>query len=109
MEFFASHDLPLCFLPSHSWRYEQHPALSATVLRMFSVFVAPELSLASLSSKLFVIRTKSKKLIQYYFQNTRGTERVKCPRVGVWISELERFTGRPFVLVHDDQIQGIWV
>ena len=24
-------------------------------------------------------------------------------------SELECFTGRPFVLVHDDQIQGIWV
>src|SRR5450759_5277104 len=82
MEFFASHDLPLCFLQCHRWQYQQHPALSATVLRMFSVFVAPELSFTSSSGKLFVICTKSKKLTQYHSQNTRGTERVKCPAWG---------------------------
>src|SRR5664280_843301 len=49
---------------------------------MFVPFAAPELSFTSSSGKLFVIRTKSKKLTQYQSQNTRGTERVKCPAWG---------------------------
>src|SRR5664280_1410185 len=81
MEFFASHDLPLCFLPCHSWRYQQHPALSATVLFMFSRCAAPALSLTSSSGRLLAIRTKNTESVRFCSQNTRGTERVKCP---VW-------------------------
>jgi hypothetical protein len=91
MEFFASHDLPLCFLPCHSWRYQQHPALSATVLRMFSRCAAPALSLTSSSGKLLAIRTKNTESVRFCSQDTRGTERVKCRHAGdEWAEKLEQ-------------------
>lgn len=82
MEFFASHDLPLCFLPCRGWQYQQYPALSATALRMFSVFVAPELSFASLTGKLFVTRAKHTESVRFCSQDSHGIERVKCPAWG---------------------------
>ena len=49
---------------------------------MFSAFAAPELSLTSSNGTLLATRAKSGKLTQYYFQNTRGPEPVKCPAWG---------------------------